>query len=144
LGENTQEFNCERCGACCNRYWITILPEELKRGANMLKIPEKEFVEKYTSLFLQLFPASYKENTLEIFNEFISKWVSEKIKDHLGYLPNHFLILPILALKRNEDTCVFYDAEKGCLVHEAKPKQCDLFPFIALDGKTNFNEIYPY
>jgi len=100
-------------------------------------------VEKYTRLFLQIFPANYKENSLEIFNEFLPKWASVKIENHLGYLPSHFLILPTLALKRNGDDCIFYGGN-GCKIHGEKPKQCDLFPFIALEEKTSFENIYPY
>ncbi|MFH1587176.1 MAG: YkgJ family cysteine cluster protein [Candidatus Diapherotrites archaeon] len=138
----TRDFACERCGACCRRYWVTILPEELNRGANMLKIPEKEFVEKYTRLFLQIFPTDYRENSLEIFNEFLPKWASKKIENQLGYLPQHFLVLPTLVLKRNGNDCVFYSGENGCKIHGEKPKQCGLFPFISLDGKKDFENVY--
>lgn len=137
-------FKCERCGACCKRYWITVLPGEIKKQAKLLKISKKEFIERYTILYLQLFPTQYKENTLEVFNEIVPKKIALRIERHLGYLPEYFLILPILAFKRN-GCCIFFDKkDKACKIYNARPKQCELFPFISLDEEPNFLLLYPF
>lgn len=122
-----------------------MLPAEVKRQARFLKLKEKDFIEKYCILHLQLFPTEYRENTLEVFNELVPKIISEKIKLHLGYLPNYFLILPILAFKRIKGKCIFFNGKNNsCRIYVARPKQCSFFPFISLKEEPDFLREYQF
>ncbi len=138
-------FNCEKCGECCRRYWITVLPDELEKEAGFLKIPVREFVNKYTRLYLRLFPmqSEHRKHGLVISSALLPKKVARKAEHILYALPDFFLALPTLAFKRRGKTCIFFDEKKGCEIQEVKPEQCSLFPEISMSG-TPLKELYPF
>lgn len=138
------DFKCTQCNECCKRYWITLLPQELKKAAEFLNLSEEEFIEKHTQLYIQLYPLAYREHALVYSSSFLPRKICEKIENHLNYLPESFLVMPMLALKRNEKICTLLIERKGCKIHEVKPTQCTLFPFLSLEEKPNFRELYTY
>ena len=138
-------FECKRCGKCCKTYYITVLPEELKRQAEFLKISEKEFIGKYTQLYLQLFPMFDDIGKLKIPSEKIPEKFRKKIIAHKGFLAPYFLALPSIAFKRRGKACIFYDEKnKGCKIHALKPEQCGFFPLLAGTENPDFKKIYPF
>lgn len=139
-------FNCRRCGACCNSYWITMLPGERAAMARELKISEKQFTDKYSILLLQLFPAPLmKQKALLVPAKKLPKKIFSKIKKQLKEPPECFVALPSIAFKRGKGVCVLFDRKKSaCLVHGSKPGQCTLFPFISLGEEPDFCSLYGF
>ena len=140
-----EQFNCKSCGECCKRYSITVLPEEAKAEAELLGIGVQEFVEKYCRLYLELFPMNPKENSLVLSQELLPKRIVEGIEALLGKpAEEHYLVLPMLAF-RKEEYCVFFEFEsRKCKIHSAKPAQCRFFPFISIKPNPDFKIMYPF
>lgn len=137
-------FSCNRCAKCCREYWITILPRERKVMAQELGIAEKEFSKKYCQLLLQLFPLSEEKKGLFVSTEKLPKKIYNNMKKRPDQLPVGFLVLPSIALKRKKNACAMLDARNNCLVHDSKPGQCNLFPFISMAEAPDFLELYGF
>lgn len=138
------EIDCKslNCTECCEKYWITLLPEEAKNMASELTISEGEFLKNYCTIFLQIFPTYFSKNELKIYNKFLPKQIADSLKNQLNYLPDFVLILPILALKKNE-LCTLL--ENGlCKAHNSKPAQCKFFPFLSYEKNPEFKKLYPF
>jgi len=140
-----ERFSCKSCGECCKRYSITVLPEEAKAEAELLGIAPEEFISNYCRLYLELFPMNPKENSLVLPQESLPRRIAEGIESMLGKpVEEHYLVLPMIAFRKNE-YCVFFDAEtKKCGIHSAKPAQCKLFPFISIKPNPDFKIMYPF
>ncbi len=136
-------FRCTRCGSCCSRYWITLLPEDAKRIAAFLHTDSREFIRRHAQLYLRLFPAAYAQNQLVVSSAMLPKRLSSRIESAISHLPEHFLALPMLAFKRKEP-CTFYSQKQCCLIHPVKPAQCSAFPFISMDANPDFSKTYPF
>ncbi len=137
------QIDCSKlnCTSCCEKYWITILPEEAEAEADFLGISLKDFLEKHCILCLQLFPFPTADSVLSLPEKFFPKKIREKIEKETG--AQCFLAMPSIAFRKPENKCVFL--EKGlCKIYFIRPKQCELFPFISLNGETNFAEKYPF
>jgi Fe-S-cluster containining protein len=142
---DSMPFKCTRCGNCCKRYYITLLPEEMKKAAKELKISQKEFAENNCQLFLQLFPSDFEGGELKISAQDLEKKLRRKIEAHKGFLPRHFLALPCIAFKRKGTICIFYDAKKNiCRIHSSKPMQCTLFPLLSNSENPDWEKLYPF
>ena len=138
------EIDCKslNCTTCCEKYWITLLPEEAKNMAQELTISEEDFIKTYCTLFLQIFPTHFSKNELKIHNKFLPKEIADSLKSYLNYLPDFVLTLPILALKKNE-SCIML--ENGlCKVHNSKPAQCKFFPFLSHEKNPDLKKLYPF
>lgn len=133
-------FKCLSCTQCCKRYNISILPEEAERIAKGLGISLKEFFETYADLFIQLFPSSFKKEKLVVS---INSFPKELQKNLIEANSSHFLILPGIILKRNEDACIFLK-DNLCSIHEIKPEPCNLFPFISWNPETDLRKSYKF
>lgn len=132
------KFNCV---ACCEKYWITVLPEEAENAAVLLGLSLRDFLQKYCVLCIQLFPFPLMGSKLFLSKNFLPKKVSKKLEKETDAV--YFLALPSIALKRSKKGCVFL--KNGlCGIYNARPKQCELFPFISLNGEKNFAEKYPF
>jgi len=87
---------CNNCGMCCKNGQGFVLEDEIRKIAEQLKISEEDLLKNYL------------EKTM-LFNKEILKTKikksSEKNKIPVG-------------------ECIFYDDEKKCLIHEAKPLFC--------------------
>ncbi|MFH1239771.1 MAG: YkgJ family cysteine cluster protein [Candidatus Diapherotrites archaeon] len=138
------EIDCKslNCTECCEKYWITLLPEDAKNMASELKISEEEFLKNYCTIFIQLFPAEFSKNKLKISTDFLPKQIADALKTQLNELPNFVLVLPTLALKKDE-FCIFLENQL-CKVHKSKPAQCKFFPFISYEKNPDFTKIYPF
>lgn len=138
------EMGCKslKCMECCKKYRITLLPEEAKAIAKMLRMRESDFLKKYCVLHLQLFPAQLSKDKLIIHGSALPKKTAKNIDSKLGYLPDFFLALPAIALKKGK-TCIFLK-KNLCKIHKAKPMQCKLFPFIALEENADLKKMYPF
>jgi len=137
-------FKCRRCGECCRRYWITLLPQDVDEEAAFLGISVREFVDNYTTLYLRIFPIQqqYRKHGLVVSSAMLPKRIAWKAEHILFALPPFFLVLPILALKREGKACIFF-GENKCLINDVKPEQCELFPAIAFADE-NFRALYPF
>ncbi len=138
-------FSCKRCGACCRTYWITILPRERAAMAKELGIGEKEFTQKYGQLLLQLFPAPADlKKGLVVSAEELPKKVLKKLEKKFGTPRSSFIVLPSIALKRRNGVCILLGKENNCVVHDSKPGQCSLFPFISMAENPDFLGLYGF
>ncbi|MFH0714327.1 MAG: YkgJ family cysteine cluster protein [Candidatus Diapherotrites archaeon] len=138
------EFECGNCGNCCKEYWITLLPREAEAMAESKNISQEDFLEQYCTVFLQLFPFDASPNELAIAKKEMHPFLQEQLSKHSS--AERFLLLPSIALKRSkEGVCIFRDSEnRKCLVHEARPEQCKLFPLIGRKEDLNLAEFYPF
>ncbi len=135
-------FECRNCAECCKRYYITLLPGEAAKQSEFLGIPLKEFVSRHTQLYVQFFPFPFSKKKLLIHRRMVPKKFISKIDAQLGEMHEHFLVLPSIALKKN-GVCAFLEGKK-CLIHEVKPAQCGLFPFIFMEPGKDLLELYPF
>lgn len=140
-----EQFECKSCGECCRRYSITVLPEEAKVEAEFLGVSLEEFLAKHCQLYLELFPMNPKENSLVVAQELLPKRIIEGIEAMLGKpCEEHYLVLPMIAFKKQE-YCTFFDSQNHkCAIHTTKPMQCKLFPFISIKPSPDFKEMYPF
>ena len=89
-------FECQRCGECCKRYYIISLPHEVEAQARLKNLTVNEFIEKHMQLFLQLFPTEYQKEKIMVSSSLIPKKILEKIEGHLGKVPDFFIALLII------------------------------------------------
>lgn len=136
-------FECQRCLECCQRYWITLLPFEAKALAKCLGLKLEDFVRDYCEIYLQVFP-KIKEKGLNVSEAFIPGKIKSEMDEKNLALPGEFTVLPWLSLKRVQGQCVLLAENRACLVHDVKPLQCQLFPFISLKKGNDFREIYSF
>ena len=131
------------CDECCRRYWITLLPEEAKRISKETKVSLKDFLEGNCVLIAHIYPKRGEPDGLTINSELLPRKLSEFVGKEMLPVPQHFLVLPSLALKRNSSgECVFLSGEK-CKIHSSAPTICKLFPFVAL-SKRPLKDLYPF
>ncbi|HLD58345.1 MAG TPA: YkgJ family cysteine cluster protein [archaeon] len=138
------KVNCVslNCSECCRKYWITILPTELKKAAKLMRLGEKSFIEKYCVLHLNLFPAHNADSGLGVSSVFLPKKIAQKIRAQTGGLHSHYILLPSIAFKREKSACTFL-SRNMCRIYSARPRQCALFPFISIAQK-NLPREYPF
>ncbi|HZX34757.1 MAG TPA: YkgJ family cysteine cluster protein [archaeon] len=139
-------FECQRCGECCKRYYIISLPNEVAAQAESRGLTVKEFKERHMQLFLQLFPYSNDDSKPCISSALIPKRILEQITGRTGDVPEFFLALPMLVFKRREDgACTFYDnANSACTLYSTRPAECRMFPFISDKKVENYSKLYPF
>ena len=139
-------FQCQQCLACCQKYWITVLPQEASQEAEFLNLPLKTFINDYCQLYLQLFPAGAGQKGLTIPASFVPQRIKEELEQKGFALTNNFMVLPWLAFKRIKDNCIFLETQTAlCIIHPVRPKQCALFPFISLkENEKDFQKLYPF
>lgn len=139
-------FKCQRCGECCKRYFIISLPHEVCAQARLKGIPEKEFVETNMQLFLQLFPSGYRETKISVPSSMLPKRIADKLKEHLGVLPDFFITMPMLVFKRKDGgACTFFDEKNsGCTIYGERPLECRMFPFISDKKAEDYSKLYPF
>ncbi len=142
------QINCQSLGCmeCCKRYWITVLPAEAKKIADVKKERFPAFLEKRCLLQVQLYPAEKKrENPLMISSNRVPKKFRKKIEKELNGFPPFFLALPTLVFKRFPNgSCEFLNQKNGlCTIYESRPEQCRLFPFIPWNNKPLYS-LYPF
>ena len=156
LSKKEESTLCLECGECCKRYWITLLPNELTKLANELKVTKKEFLEKYCMLNVKIYPKS-TQGVLTYPSTFFPKEIINLIKKNKFQIADSFFIVPQIVLKREEvvtqtffnnqvkrekrNACIFIDAKNCCKAYEARPTPCRLFPFIAMP---DLREQYPF
>ncbi|MDD5163133.1 MAG: YkgJ family cysteine cluster protein [Candidatus ainarchaeum sp.] len=121
------------CSECCRRYWITVLPKELEKQARLLRISEKNFIEKNCVLHLNLFPVEGPGGPLVVSSVFLPKKIASKLKKHFEPLPSHFIVLPSIAFKRGKNGACIFLSKNLCKIYRARPRQCELFPFISIE-----------
>jgi Fe-S-cluster containining protein len=139
------DFNCIKCGECCKRYFIQILPEDAEKISKFMGIPLTEFISDYTQLFLQFFIGDFKSNGLIIPSALISKKLINAINNLNNGIPKELMVLPTLAFKRNNNSCVFLNNLNQCKIYPVRPYQCSVFPFISLNkNESNFLKLYPF
>ncbi len=138
-------FDCLglKCSECCKKYRIPLLPAEEKIIAKRLGLEEKEFIKKHCVAIAALYKCTEKKDGLVIGSQLLPKKAVQFAEQELGHLPQRFLVLPYLALKRKKSReCVFLKKEK-CQIHGFAPKACALFPTISLDSRP-LKELYPF
>ena len=91
---------CNRCGKCCEHGSGFVLEHEAKEIAKYLGITEEELIKNYL------------EET-ELFNKRVFKLKRIKRENKKTSEIPH-------------GKCVFYDEEKGCLIHSVKPLFCKI------------------
>lgn len=113
--------------------------------AKAIGLSEKHFSEKYCQLLLQLFPAPTSiQKGLVISPEELPSKVLKKLEKKAGKANCSFIALPSIALKRRGKSCVLLGKENDCKVHDSKPGQCSLFPFISTAEKPDFLALYGF
>ncbi len=133
-----------RCLECCKKYWIVLLPEKAKEISSALGQEFDEFIENHTNLYIQLFPAYHKKDAFTVPSTLVPKKVFDSLKEVLPFIPDFFLVLPSVALKR-DNACEMLDPlKKTCKVYDLRPTQCRLFPFVSLADSTNLSKDYPF
>jgi Fe-S-cluster containining protein len=125
---------CLSCAECCKRYRITLLPIETKIIARALKKTTEEFIEEDCELLLKCYAKSTL-GKLSIAAEKLPSEVSEFAKKINEFESTGFLVLPILALKKEkaENACNYLGKENKCEIYENRPFVCRIFPRIALE-----------
>ena len=132
------KFNCT---TCCEKYRITVLPEEAEAEADFLGISLENFLEKYCVLCIQLFPFQVMSSKLFLLKKFLPKKIAKKLETLAGGFC--FLAMPGIAFRRPKNCCIFL--KNGlCGIYGSRPKQCELFPFISLSGEKDFAKKYPF
>ena len=134
---------CQKCGECCKRYAISVLPQELSREASFFKLSEKEFTSIYTRLLVQLVPFSSNKHPLSIHTNLIPQNIWKKLQA-AGFEGEYAMILPMVGFKKKE-YCVFFNPETfGCTMHTVKPAQCSLFPFASAEDNVDYSKAYDF
>lgn len=134
---------CLDCGACCKKYWITLLPKNIKKKAIYLNQTPEEFIKKNCLLYMKLYPSTY-EGKLTINTSFLPKKIYEKILTQLNYVPNYLICQPEIVLKRKNGSCLFLQQNNKCKIYSVRPVQCEAFPFQEKheNNKYGFCKIY--
>lgn len=134
---------CQKCGECCKRYAISVLPHELPRQAKFFNLSEEEFTNIYTRLLVQIMPFSSGEHPLALHVNMIPKPLWEKLKS-AGFSSDYAMVLPMLGFRKKE-YCVFFNPETfGCSMHVVKPAQCTLFPFTSINENEDYSKAYDF
>ncbi len=138
-------FNCAKCGECCKKYFVQILPTDAVKISDFLNISLKKFINNYTQLFLQFFIGDFKPSKLVLPSAFISNKLLNPIKKLTLTTPNKLLVLPTIAFKRIGKNCVFLNELNQCKIYPLRPLQCKIFPFVSVfENETNFLKLYPF
>ncbi|HZX20583.1 MAG TPA: YkgJ family cysteine cluster protein [archaeon] len=139
-------FECQRCGECCKRYYIVSLPEEVNRQAKFLGETKKEFIETHCQLFLHLFAREYSQDKIVVSSTLMPKHICDSIESVNGFLPNFFIAVPAIVFKRKEDGfCEFYNKElPGCGIYSERPLECRMFPFISDKAISDYANEYKF
>ncbi|MFH0970455.1 MAG: YkgJ family cysteine cluster protein [Candidatus Diapherotrites archaeon] len=123
---------CQKCGECCRRYAISVLPNEVRKQAKALNISKEQFLRIYTQLLLQITSAHSGEHPLSIHTSMLPKDFVEILQKR-GIDTEYVMLLPMIGFKKKE-YCVFFDHDSfGCAIHPVKPLQCSLFPFVGIN-----------
>ena len=143
-----EKFKCARCGSCCRKYWVVVMPDEAKAIAKFLGLQLKDFIADYCSLYLDLFPASPENKALRVNSSFLPKKVYKALSGLLAVAPENLLVLPCITLRMKNNLCIFYDEKlSSCRIYKYRPLPCTLFPFLSLEedlkGK-KWSELYPF
>ncbi len=134
---------CQKCGECCRRYYISVLPEEAVREAKFFKLKLEQFIGIYCQLFLQVMPLQSGDHPLALHTSAIPKKLWTAMQKS-GINSNYVMLLPMLGFKKKE-FCVFFDPKLYlCTMHTVKPAQCSLFPFMAGEKKVDFAKAYDF
>ena len=139
-------FECQRCGECCKRYYIISLPHEVLRQAKHKGLTREEFIQKHMQLFLQFFPAEHSKEKIMVSSSLVPKEIATKLEGHLGKMPDFLIALPMLVFRRRENgSCTFYDEKnRACTIYQERPLECRLFPFISDKKAQDYAGLYPF
>jgi Fe-S-cluster containining protein len=156
LSKKEESDICLSCGECCKRYYITVLPEEATKISKLLGKTKKDFLENDCVLNVKLFPKT-TPGVLTFPSTFFPKRIYEMIKKENPLVSESYFIVPQIVLKREEkktfkfkngksiiekrNACKFIKPENACMIYEARPAPCRLFPFIAMP---DLREQYPF
>jgi Fe-S-cluster containining protein len=113
---NNLRYNCLRCGTCCS------IPNDIK----------DDYIKR-----IPLYPEEV-ERLIQIAKK---RNLAFKVKEDLVFpdLKNkQILILTYRILLKPKGTCVFYDVNSGCSIHEEKPYACQAYP-LAIRRVDSFN-----
>ena len=139
------DFECGKCSQCCQKYWITVLPEEARAQAKALNLSPQAFIERHCQLFLQIFPGANGVEALTLSRALMPKKFVRALEEKGLALPEKVLVLPQLAFKRDQGKCSLLGEDSLCIIYRQKPEQCHLFPFLSLKKKENdFKKLYPF
>ena len=140
------DFECQRCGQCCKRYYIISMPSEVERQSKLKGLSREEFIEKHMQLFLQFFPSEYNKEKIMVSSSLIPKRLLGKLEGHLGHIPDFFIALPMLVFRRRENgSSTFYDeGNSGCTIYPQRPAECRMFPFISDKKVDDYAKLYPF
>lgn len=134
---------CQKCGECCRRYKISVLPHEVEQQARFLNLDAPSFIAIYTELWLQIVPFSSTNHPLALHGSLIPKKVWDELKKN-GFDSEYAMLLPMLAFHKQE-YCVFFNPENfGCNIHSVKPAQCKLFPFTPTKEGEEYAKMYDF
>ena len=118
-------FSCLMCGACCrglNEGEVYVYEEDIKRLAAYLKMKGFNGLRKFTKKYLKIIEDTYM-------------WKKEGSERRKKYR------IKTLAFKftGQDEHCHFLNDNK-CSVHEARPFQCQCFPFwqMMVSSRANF------
>ena len=125
------EIDCKslNCTTCCEKYWITLLPEEAKNMAQELTISEEDFIKTYCTLFLQIFPTHFSKNESCIMLE------NGLCKVH-NSKPAQCKFFPFLSHEKNPDLKKLYPFCKA--LHTTD------FSEIEVRGEEHYNKMFNY
>lgn len=134
-------FECARCLQCCQRYFITLLPQEAATQAKHFHLSLSSFLDQHTTLFLQVIPSKQTPHPWVFAREELP------FASQLPSTPSHdfVFLIPGVALKRKGVACTFLDIEKkSCQIHPVRPGQCALFPLISRSKSIITKQDYPF
>ena len=140
LSRKEESDICLKCGECCKRYSITILPQEVARIAKKAGLSRKKFLEEYCELFIKIYPKT-TPGMLTCVTENFPKNVLKMLSKELSFTPPSFFIVPQIALKRIDNHCIFLNEDNTCQIYSDRPYPCQLFPFMVVEG---YEENYPF
>lgn len=138
---NMSSFECARCLQCCQRYFITLLPQEAFAQAKFLKMPLPSFLHQYATLLVQVIPSK------ETSHPFVFARNELPFETQLPKNPDFdfVFLIPGIALQRKGTACTFLDTEKkSCNIHPVRPGQCALFPLISRSKSFVTKSDYPF
>ncbi|MCF2140161.1 MAG: YkgJ family cysteine cluster protein [Candidatus Lokiarchaeota archaeon] len=107
-------FNCTQCGKCCSsdsEGYIFVFWNDIKRISTFLKLSYEEFAQKYLNIVE--FEFTLWDTNLE----------NTHIQKSMDTLVLNFSL---------DQNCIFLisiDEIWGCQIYQARPKQCELYPF---------------
>lgn len=112
---------CKSCGGrCCNRFAVYVTSFDMRRVADWLSVPVKEFVRTQDVKEI----THSREPLILLFDE------KKRLREYAFVLKRQ---------KNNE--CVFYRNDKGCSIYPARPAICRTYPFEkGSDGKVEYTK----